>query len=78
MSLRVKRLHIQIDRSMWDELGLDDPDILVRARSAMYIGYGFESLRRIVKLPPHHREVTEVLRVAPLLGLTDEDVLTRK
>lgn len=72
-----RAMNLKFTGSMWRQFGLDDPVKYEIARSAFYIGYGFEAVKSILTANPDCSEVTELLRVAPLLGMIDEDVITK-
>jgi len=71
-----KRLTVKVSPSLWRELRLDEQDMYQRVLYGFYLGYGIESLRRLVQLRSDNSEVTEILRVAPLLGVSAEDRIT--
>jgi len=72
-----RRMLVKLSNSLWNELHMDDPHVYELVKSALYLGYGIESLRRLVRMSHTDTEVTEVLRVAPLMGMTEEDAVVR-
>jgi hypothetical protein len=62
-------LTVILEDYIWDELQLDVPARYERALNAFYMHYGLESVKRLLELSQNSTEVTEVMRVAPLLGL---------
>jgi len=71
-----KPMLVELPRYMWDQLGLDDEKTYQRVLAALYFGFGPEHLRELVQMDDNDPEVTEILRVAPQLGLSDQDRLT--
>lgn len=69
---------VRLPLALWRELELDDDRQLQRVRRALYSGYSIEGLRKLCKQPFDSFETTELLRVAPLVGFTDEDVVVIK
>lgn len=69
---------VRMPRELWRELELDDYRQLQRVRYALYSGYSIEELRRLCKQPFDSFETKELQRVAPLVGITDEDVVILK
>jgi len=70
-----KPMIVRIPVHLWQELELDNVDKYQRVLAAMYFGFGPEHLRDLVQKDALDPEVTEILRVAPELGMTKRDKL---
>jgi len=73
-----KPMVVEIPRYMWTQLGLDDEKLYHRVLAALYFGFGPEHLRELVQMSDDDPEVTEILRVAPQLGLSSRDRITQR
>jgi len=68
----------KVEPSLWKELNLDDPEVYERVRNALYIGLGLFEIKRIAHLRADHFDVLELNRVAPMMGVTEEDRITQR
>lgn len=66
---------IGITKNQWAKWNLDDPERYIVALSAFYCGYGVQRISDLVRYPSGP-DAKDIVRVAPLLGLSDEDEIT--
>lgn len=72
-----RNMRVILPAYLWDRWSMDDEQSAAIVRSALYLGYGIESVTRVIALDRSGSEVSEMLRVAPLMGMTDDDVVVK-
>jgi len=76
--MTMKRMVVKVTPDLWEELNLDNPDNYIRVRNGFYMSFGLEELRRLVQLPKDHVDVVDLNTVAPQMGVTARDRITKR
>lgn len=68
-------MKLKVNRAIWDELGLDDPQNMRIARAYFYLGFGIHATKRAIGLGVQHKEVMDYLDIATSCGLNFDDYI---
>lgn len=68
-------MKLKVNRAIWDELGLDDPQNMRIARAYFYPGFGIHATKRAIGLGVQHKEVMDYLDIATSCGLNFDDYI---
>lgn len=68
-------MKLKVNRAIWDELGLDNPQNMRIARAYFYLGFGIHATKRAIDLGVNHAEVMSYLDIATSCGLNFYDYI---
>jgi len=68
---------IEVPASLWDDLHLDDVERQRRLLIGYFLGYGPQAIRQLASKHADDRDVLELHRVAPLIGISHLDKITK-
>lgn len=68
-------MKLKVNRAIWDELGLDNPDNMRIARAYFYLGFGVHATKQAILLGVNHQEVRDYLDIATSCGLNFDDYI---
>lgn len=68
-------MKLKVNRSIWDELGLDSAANMKIARAHFYLGFGIHATKRAIELGLNHSEVKRYVEIAIDCGLNFDDYI---
>lgn len=68
-------MKLKVNRAIWEELGLDNPQNMRIARAFFYLGFGIHATKRAINLGIDHEEVVNYLDIASSCGLNYDDYI---
>lgn len=77
MTPRSSPMRVVLSDRFYNELGLDDPGAMLRARAAFYLGRGPSAVRLLVAGGVYAAEAEKIVELAIWLGMSDLDVVIR-